>query len=90
MLGKLNGDSLVQASETRKQIRALTLFLTCLDIALTTCLLQSAPIVTSKPGALWIKQGVDLERVEPLEGVWPTKPRAYNILRQNKQHCNED
>lgn len=55
MLGKLNGDSLVQASETRKQIRALTLFLTRLDTALTTCLLQSVPIVTSKPGAIWIK-----------------------------------
>lgn len=47
MLGTLNGSSLVQASEPRKQSRPLTLLLTCLDTVLTVCLI-AAPIITSK------------------------------------------
>lgn len=68
---------------SHKADQASDLFLTCLDTALTTCLFQSAPVVTSKPGALWIRQGVDLERVEPLEGVWPTKAKGLQHSKTN-------
>ena len=40
VLGTLNGSSLVQASETRKQSRSLTLLLTCLDTVLTVYLIR--------------------------------------------------
>ena len=49
MSGKLNGSSLVQTKETRKHSGSLTLLLTCLHTALTTCLFRSAPIVPKKP-----------------------------------------
>ena len=48
VLWALNGSSLVQAAEPRKQSRPLTLFLTCLDTVLTVCLIASTPIITSK------------------------------------------
>ena len=45
---KLNGSNPVQASETRKQSRPLTLLLTCLDTVLTMYLPVGAQSVTSK------------------------------------------
>ena len=57
VLEKLNGSSLVQASQTKKQSRPLTLLLTCLVSAMTMCLLMSAPIFSSKTSSNIEKTG---------------------------------
>ena len=90
MLGKLNGDSLVQASEPRTD-QASDLVSDprgycpdCLPAPECAYCFQEAR------GAVDEIEGLDIQSVEPLEGVWPTKLRACNIPRQSKQRCNKD
>ena len=71
VLWTLNGSSLVQAAEPRKQSRPLTLFLTCLDTVLTVSVLTAR--CERKPCSTQDKIRGNHEIVEPWEGVWPTK-----------------
>ena len=90
MLGKLNGDSLVQASEPRTDQASDHVSdprgycPDCLPAPECAYCFQEAR------GAVDEIEGLDIQSVEPLEGVWPTKLRACNIPRQSKQRCNKD
>ena len=78
MLGKLNGDSLVQASEPRTdQASDLVSDLPgycpdCLPAPEFAYCFQEAM------GAVDEIEGLALQSGEPLEGIWPTKLRACN------------
>ena len=93
VLGKVNGSSLIQASETRKQSRPRTLLPTSLDTALTTSLLwaQAQGTIDKIGGRSWNcwAPGRGLTNQAPgLATFQDLQVKTNNIVKKKKKKIN--